>query len=77
MLVSRASGAEGEPANRESLSPSVDANARDVRNRLEPHPSDKDAIESFYERDLANDTTTLVTPGASGAPNNMAAISAV
>jgi hypothetical protein len=80
VLVSRATGAAGEPANQESLSPSIDAEGTHVTfgtTATNLDPADKDAVESFYERDLAHATTTLATQSSGGAPNNMAAFSAV
>lgn len=80
LLVSRASGTAGLVANKSAESPSIDADGTHVTfetTATNLDPADKDAFQSIYERNLASATTTLVSQGPGGVPNNEGAFNGV
>ena len=80
LLVSRASGTAGLVANKSAESPSIDAAGTHVTfetTATNLDPADKDAFQSIYERNLASATTTLVSQGPGGVPNNEGAFNGV
>ena len=80
VLVSRASGAAGAPANQSTFAPSIDADGTHVTFATAAtnfDPADKDAFSSIYERDLTSSTTTLISSAPGGAPNNFEAYGSV
>jgi Tol biopolymer transport system component len=80
VLVSRAGGSEGEAANESSFAPSIDADGTHVTfasGATNLDPTDKDRFISIYERDLAKATTTIVSVGPGGVPNNEDAFASV
>ena len=77
ILVSRASGAGGAPANGDSFEPDISADGRYVAFRSSADnlsSEDDDSVENLYVRDLVAQTTTLVSratgPVGAGADGN-------